>query len=46
MGFMTTRVVDAAGVNIAIAAAIDHALAELRSGPLLNGVATGSFGVP
>ncbi len=46
LGFFTTRVVDAADVDRAIAAAIAHALAELRSGPLLNGAAIDSSGMP
>lgn len=46
LGFMTTRVVDAVGTELAVAAAIAQALAELRSGPLLNGIAIASIGEP
>jgi hypothetical protein len=46
MGFMTTRVVDATGADLAVAAATNHTLAERRSGPLLKGVEIGSFGAP
>jgi hypothetical protein len=46
MGFMTTRIVDATGADLAVAGAINHTLTELRSGPLLNGVEIGSLGTP
>lgn len=46
LGFFTTRVVDAVGVDDAIADAIQHALAELRSTGLLDGIAIGSLGEP